>query len=167
VSYLLPSKLSQYLVRLQLFFERKGNADLSEVIGASRHYVREEATFRPGTQRPSIIHQRRQAYPAHPFTTAPPWSAQADSAPIMATGRSGQGVVSKTTGKPLIGRSFLIPPKPYHRRTHAARRIMPRSANIISCTTVRRVCILPAPFSPHWTGPVPPAGSACEPASGE
>jgi hypothetical protein len=92
-------------------------------------------------------------------------SAQADSASIVIAGSAGKGVVSQTTGKPLIGRSFPIPSKPYYRRTHAARRAMPCSASIISCTTVRRVCFPIPPFPARSRRISSVAGSSREPAS--
>lgn len=74
----------------------------------------------------------------------------------MMAGTAGKGVVSQTTGKPLIGRSFPTPPKPYYRRTHDPRRTTPCYASIISCTTVRRVCfpIPPFPVRSRWISSV-------------
>lgn len=77
--------------------------------------------------------------PSHPLASR---SAQADFAAIMMAGRAGKGVASETTGKPLIGQDFPKPQKLYYTRTHIPRRATHCSESIISCTTVRRVCMV-------------------------
>lgn len=45
MSHVLPSKLPQFLVRLHMTYEKRGERDLRDVIAASRYYVREEAAY--------------------------------------------------------------------------------------------------------------------------
>lgn len=45
MSNVLPIKLPQYLVRLHLTYEKRGEKDLRDVIAASRYYVREDAAY--------------------------------------------------------------------------------------------------------------------------
>ena len=78
------------------------------------------------------------------------------------------GVVSETTGKPLIGQDYPKPQKLYYTRTPCSRRVSRCSTTIISCTTVRWVCLPTLPFParsraslrpPDRTGNRPPAGN--------
>ena len=43
--YALTEKLPQYLVRLQVAFDRKGQSDLSEIIASCHYLVREEDSY--------------------------------------------------------------------------------------------------------------------------
>jgi len=45
MSNVLPTKLSQYLVRLHMTYAKRGENDLRDVIASSRFYVREEAAY--------------------------------------------------------------------------------------------------------------------------
>jgi hypothetical protein len=45
MSNVLPIKLPQYLVRLHMTYEKRGETDLRDVIASSRYYVREDATY--------------------------------------------------------------------------------------------------------------------------
>lgn len=45
MSHVLPLKLAQYLVRLHVSYDRKGERDLRDVIASSRYYVRQEANY--------------------------------------------------------------------------------------------------------------------------
>jgi len=45
MSHVLPSKLAQYLVRLHVSYDRKGEKDLRDAIASSRYYVREEVNY--------------------------------------------------------------------------------------------------------------------------
>lgn len=45
MTFILPSKLPQYLVRLHVTYEKRGERDMRDVIAASRYFVREEAAY--------------------------------------------------------------------------------------------------------------------------
>ena len=102
--------------------------------------------------RAAVIHSRRPAYPALTSTT-PYFVVCSSRLRAVHDGRKIRQRRSLADYRQAVERrGFPIPLKPYHNVTHGPSPISLCYRPIISCTPVRRVCILPTPLSPPWIG---------------